>query len=599
MSFKIPRHLNRFVQFYPAGSAKIPPQLAKLPQEPPDLRAFLLPLPAPKKAYTCFARGVGGVLWLGAPNGLVRYDPGAPGKEDRVWFFSAPQMLPHAEVTAILPAEDTEDESVWVQTGAGAAAKITLRALEAEEKADLLLDETLRVVDRRGMVSQRGLQAPRRLDLLLPYNESDNDGCFGCGFALGELFHYATLRRALGARHPKTLRAKAIAVRASEAMLLLMMIPGRGDGFVARTYLAPEEPIPDGWFFRKLGDGTAEVVDTPTAVAAGKAGLRVPAAVPVPARLARLHENEGIAGVGLVFKGDTSSDEITSHFAHLYYLHEILGPEDPELDALAVQAIKATMAHILDHGFELWDAFGAPTTWAKWSPRYFAFDAPGWVDAPLNAAELLMYLRVTMAVTGEGGRWQAAYDDLLARGYAELTTKHAERLEQYTLHEGIAPAAEIMYGDHWLATTAFWLLIQLEPDAARRTQFRAGYKSWRGSIGREHTPGYDFPYHLACPGEPIDWQRMELWFRRFAPSRLAAGLCVVGRHDVPRRPCSGAETPETGCLLPPDERCIAKLDRNPLALVDENDPNGEYLVESCYVYTFAYWLGRWHGLIEE
>jgi hypothetical protein len=47
-----------------------------------------------------------------------------------------------------------------------------------------------------------------------------------------------------------------------------------------------------------------------------------------------------------------------------------------------------------------------------------------------------------------------------------------------------------------------------------------------------------------------------------------------------------------------DERFIAKLDRDPLEFKDE-DSGGVYCVESCYVFTFGYWLGRYFGFIEE
>ena len=55
---------------------------------------------------------------------------------------------------------------------------------------------------------------------------------------------------------------------------------------------------------------------------------------------------------------------------------------------------------------------------------------------------------------------------------------------------------------------------------------------------------------------------------------------------------------ETSALLPNDERFIAQNDRNPLEFKDE-DSGGVYCVESCYVFTFGYWLGRYFGFIEE
>jgi len=598
---RIHRHLNRFIELFPAGNPKIPSCLYAIKPQAPDLKDFPLPLPSKKGDYTCFAASRDGVVWYGAKTGLTRYDPAAPRKEDRVQYFSAQRHLCDNEVKAIqIKDSDSENdyEVLWVLTATG-AAKITMRWLTGEEKAGILLEESLRVVDRRGMMTQRHLSVPGRPETAVPYNESDNDGCFGCGFAMGELMRYGVLRRELGADHPKAVEAKAVATRACEAMLLLLYMPCRGDGFPARTYMSPHEPVPaGGLYFRKLGDGTAEVVTAFNTLKDGTAGTIIPCPDKVPPRLAKLYEDEGFTEKGLVYKGDTSSDELTLHFAHLYYLCLILGEEDPELAQLAIEAGRALLGHILDHGLELIDAFGKPTTWAKFSERYFEFGSLGWVDACLNSAEILMYLRVMAHIDPEDARWQATYDALLAKGYQHLGQKHAQRLDQMCAFLGNEPWEEIMYGDHMLATSAFWPLILLEPDEELRGLYRAGFASWRGSIAREFDPGYDLPFALTCPDEPVDWARLERWFHRNPASRLASSVNVTARHDMPRRPPVTEDRGETGWLLPPDEYAVTKYDRNPNAFVDE-DGGGARTVESCYVYTFAYWFGRFYCLVED
>ena len=54
---------------------------------------------------------------------------------------------------------------------------------------------------------------------------------------------------------------------------------------------------------------------------------------------------------------------------------------------------------------------------------------------------------------------------------------------------------------------------------------------------------------------------------------------------------------QTSVLLPPDERFISKYDRDPLEYKNE-DSGGLNVVENCYVYTYAYWIGRYFGFIE-
>ncbi|MCL2494611.1 MAG: hypothetical protein FWE98_03005 [Oscillospiraceae bacterium] len=597
MPIQLQRHLNRFSKFYPGSSPEIPSALfgrdARQRVSPSGLPN--LPLPSRKSEYSCKASTRDGVVWFGAKTGLTRYDPAAPCKNDRIMYFSATRDLPSNEVLALLPVEP-EDESVfealWVRTKGG-VARITMKWLTAEEKANLLLRENLDVVDRRGMITQKMLTRPRDPTSKVSYNASDNDGCFGCAFAMAELLHYGTLRRELGPEHPETQRIKAVCARSSEAMLLLTYMPGRGDGFVARTYMAPYEPVPDdGFYFEKLGDGTARVLPTTPALNRGVAGMIIDAGAPVPERLARLYEGVAPGGVGLVYKGDTSSDEITLHFAHAYYLHLTLARDDPELAALSAQACRNMMGHILDHGCQMHDAFGGPALWAKWDEDYFSCGL-GWIDACLNAAEILMYLRVTMEVAGETGRWQAAYEDLLAKGYAALGPKHAERFDQMARMENMDLPEAIMFGDHMLATAAFWPLILLEPDPALREIYRAGYKAWRGTIGRDHNPGYDIPFMLACPDEPIDMALLERWFYRSPASRLAAPVSLEARADMPVRMYLN-DYKETGWRLPDDERFIAKYNRSPWLYTGRGS---DCMIDSCYPYTFAYWLGRYYGVL--
>ena len=587
--YKLKSHLCRFCTFYKAGDEKIPEALLKTENEKPDLEGFAYPLPSKKSDYTCFVKN-GEIEWFGASNGLTRYDANAEREEDIVMYFSAPRDLLDNNIKAIMP----DGDNVWVLTDTG-AAYIEMKLLSAEEKADILLAETLKYVDRRGMISQKYLFEGRNLDSIKPYGHSDNDGTFTGNFAFGELFRYATFKREKGEEHPDTVKARAIATRAVEACLLLLHIHSRGDGFAARTYLCADEPVPDDGLFFRITDGKATCLKTTDSEKRGVTGAVVDASAPVPERLARLYTEKGYTINDIIYKADTSSDEITHHFITLLTAHEILG-DDAELDEIIVSSTKKLMKHIIDHGYELHDFTGKPTTWAKWSVSYFNTEF-GWVDGTLNSAQLLMYLLVTMKVTGEEGIWREHYDRLINElGYADRAEKHFDRLYQASLSMGFDYFEDIMYGDHMLATLAYYGICTLEKDEKLLVKYRKGYKAWRTSIEREHNPGYDLLYAVACPDEDVDLDRHAEWFYRTNASRLAAGVSLVGRHDIPvKKLRAGAE--EISTLLPPDERFISKYDRNPYDYKNE-DSGGIMCVESCYVYTLAYWFGRYHGFFE-
>lgn len=583
-------HLCRFCKVYNAGDSKIPAELLNFKNEKPVLEGFPYPLPSKKSDYTCFAK-TGDIEWFGASNGLTRYDKNAEREEDIVMYFSAPRDLLDNNVKAIMP----DGENVWVLTDTG-AAYIETKLIGAEEKADILLDETLRVVSRRGMISQKRLAEARNLDSALPYGHSDNDGSFTSGFSIGEILKYATFKREKGADHPDTLKAKAIATNAVEANLLLLYIHSRGNGFAARTYLCADEPVPDDGLFLRITDGKATCLETTDSIKRGVNGAVIDASAEVPPRLAKLYTDLGYTINDIVYKADTSSDEITHHFLHNLYAYEHLAEDDPELGEIIKDSTVNLMNHIIDHGYELHDFTGKPTTWAKWSPEYFETEF-GWVDGTLNSAQLLMYLLVTMKITGEQGKWREQYDHLVNDlGYADRAEKHFDRLYQASLAGDFIFVEDIMYGDHMLATLAYTGLCMLEKDETLLAKYRKGYKAWRTSIEREHNPGYDLPYLISCPDEECDFERHAEWFYRTNASRLAAGVSLIGRHDVPVKDMK-MEGKEISILLPPDERFISKYDRNPLDLKNE-DSGGVMVVESCYVYTFAYWFGRYYGFFE-
>lgn len=590
MPYKLKSHLCRFCTFYKSGDSKIPAELLSFKNEKPNLEGFPYPLPSKKSDYTCCAK-TGDIEWFGASNGLTRYDKNAEREEDIIMYFSAPRDLLDNNVKAIMPC----DENVWVLTDTG-AAYIEMKDIGAEEKADILLEETLKYVDRRGMISQKYLKEGRNLDSILPYGHSDNDGSFTSGFAIGEIFRYAVMKREKGIDHPDTIKAKAVATRAAEANLLLLHIHCRGNGFAARTYLCADEPVPDDGLFFRITDGKATCLETTDSNNKGVNGVVIDASAKVPERLAKLYTDLGYTINDIVYKADTSSDEITHHFMHLLYAYELLACDDPELAELIKDSATGLMNHIIDNGYELHDFTGKPTSWAKWSTRYFNTEF-GWVDGALNSAQVLMYLLVTMKITGEEGKWREHYNHLVNDlGYADMTEKHFDRLYQASLSGEFDFVEDIMYGDHMLAVLAFWGLCTLEKDEKLLAKYRKGFKAWRTSLEREHNPGYDLPYAISCPDEEIDMERLAEWFYRTNASRLAAGVSLVGRHDVPVKNLKMGNK-EISVLLPPDERFISKYDRNPVDYKNE-DSGGIMCVESCYVYTFAYWLGRYYGFFE-
>ena len=509
-------------------------------------------------------------------------------------YFSAHRHLPHHAVDAML----ADGMNLWALCK-DRVAHIEMIMLTAEEKADILLDETNNYVMRRGMVSQRGLKECRDYESRYPYAACDNDGLFTSGYAIGEMFRYATLKEKLGKDHPRVRDARKNATKACEACLLLMYIHGRPEGFISRSYHVTGEPVPDDGIFYKREGKTAHCIFTTEAKSRGRVGEEVPCDYPIPERLAALYRDLGYTDDDIYYKADTSSDEVTGHFLQMKIAHDFLADDDPELDELIKDACTRTTKHIIDHGFEFCESSGKPTTWAKWSKRYFDNDPIGYVDAPLNSSEMLVYLKITMYITGEKGIWQETYDKLISEGYADLGAKHYDRFYQGAMREKVNPEEDLMYGDNMLALMTYWMLCTLETDEALLAKYRAAFKSWSGLILREHTPGYDFMYKLGVPDAEIDIEKDAKWFTHFEANRLIASINSE-RHDVAvklGRNYDEKREFEISALLMPNERFISKYDRNPYDLF--KGENKGTCIESCYIYTYAYWIGRYYGFIDE
>lgn len=204
---KLPYVLAREIKIYEKSDSAVPRVLFENIGNgvPGELADVCEELPSGKNSYTCFAK-TDRALWIGADNGLTRYEPDAEYSADKVMLFSAERHLADNRVLSVY-APDKKEESVWVLTET-AVSHIRLCRITAEEKARRLTEETHKYIDRHGLVTQRYLTKDRDPDSRLPYGHSDNSGAFTAAFAMGELFKYAYYREKYGKEHPLSVDAK-------------------------------------------------------------------------------------------------------------------------------------------------------------------------------------------------------------------------------------------------------------------------------------------------------------------------------------------------------------------------------------------------------
>lgn len=480
--------------------------------------------PLPQGDVSALAVASDGAVWLGFHNGLVRYQAQAPDRDKRQ-YFAGKRYLPDDDVLALLA---DSNGGVWVRTGAG-ISHIEFKPMTLEVKAAMFEDRVSKRHDRYGLVASSRLDRPGDLGSNQP-EPTDNDGLWTSMYAAGECFRYATT---------KSPDALSRATKSIEAVLFLTPVTGI-PGYPARSFVKRGDADADSAAWHDSSDGRYR------------------------------------------WKGDTSSDELVGHF-FLYGIAFDLLPDGGLKKKVAATA-RAIADHILNHHYYLVGETGQPTTWGRWSEEYFK-SKEGYPDAPLNALELLSFLKVTAHVTGDS-KYQKEYlhvaNDL---GYAALTTMYLQRWE------------ELNYSDEELFMLPLYSLMQYEKDPALRSLYNDALEQWWQNEQREDCPLWTFIYALARPDRNTDLSGA-VWTLNRIPMDLVEWKVVNStRHDLKiDESLDRSGKRQTEVLLPPDERPVRKWNSNPFVVDGGNGGRNE---DDGAFFLLPYWLGRYHRLIQE
>ncbi len=464
-----------------------------------------------------------GAVWLGSENGLTRIAAEGEYHRDRLQFFSAPRFLHDNCVRALL----ADGNGVWVRTETG-VSHIWYEQMTYSKKAAVYDGRILSRQTRHGFVTSPHFAAEGDFENFSHYS-SDNDGLWTAMYAAGACYEYAVTGSEDSLNRART---------TVNAVLHLMDITGR-PGYPARSYIEKGEPLPGDGFWIPYEDGS------------------------------------------VIWKSDTSSDEIVGHVLIYLLAYELL--PDGDIKAHIKEVIADLCDHILSNGRYLVDVTGKPTRWGKWSLEYF--NGIGYCDSPLNAAELLAALKVAAHITGEE-RFAKAYREIaIDDGYADIMCEQLIRRE------------EINYSDEELCYLSYLPLVILEEDEALRAKFRLGMSQWWENIRREANPLWTYIYKLIAPEEDCDLEDCLWTLRRLPLDMRHSDAAVADRADlIYEEGLDRFNKRQIKNLLPPDERRIMKWNGNPFAV----EKGGNILEEEPgTVYTLPYWLGRYYGFIEE
>jgi hypothetical protein len=601
------------VTYYKTGSASIP-DLQWVTGK--DALTFL---PATAiGGVTSVVKDEDGVYWIGTENGLQRVDFTEKNAEDIVQYMAGPRYLYGGDDHVTGLASDGEG-GIWVRTASG-VTHIAMPKRTLYEKTATYERLVSEVHDRRGMTAGQSFtftetdSGKAYVDYRSPTGQftsvpstSDNDGLWTTMYAMGEIFRYRALLESYGA-HPATEQqaeidaAKAAALRATKAVLLLDYVSGRGNGFPARSYMLTSEAgaqTSDGtdygyqntngfWFHHVVGpdavnpNGVIPGMEQPGKTPIGYSIVRVTKdamtkkgsalfpsggtdvmnynglglsqaaidalnatrpdgsklGIDIKTRVDTIKDSNGtvtgavyqvlpvITGVTnnanaaddkttnaankplfqlthpvyeqipdffkdlfpssainedghidmnqIVYKADTSSDEVDGHYALFYTAYRYLVGDSTDPDMLELKSIIEETTHrmteliLKDDHYYIEDATGKSTQWSRWFAKYFndslavmeqqpqwqfkvGVDADGndalsygYEDGPLNALEVMAALKVASYITknvypADSAKYEMAYNQAYdssyskeepfvnGKGYMQMALEYIER----------------------------------------------------------------------------------------------------------------------------------------------------------------------------
>lgn len=444
------------------------------------------------------------------------------------------------------------------------------------------------------------------------------------------------------------------------------------EGFVARTYWIEGEesfPLYDNIYWQVNEDNTATGISTRSPSTPGYylnnenlRGVIVDASGEIPERLWNNLVGKDALKSDVIYKGDTSADELVGHAFILKLMYDILADEDPELKALIVDAIDNLAGHLVDNGYMLVDGSGQPTTWANFSRTSFSISSSVPM-APLHAMVVLSIFKTASYITGYE-KWEneyrlAALDP--AYEYAKVVAQESERMNAAianVIGEAVSPLLSLplrllsttdLYklvnkvvsndSDLEMAMLGFYTLFQTETDEELLSYYRKSLDAWWEIASSTENPLWYFIYQLAYPDKTIkdaygnniletaSWSlsRHPVSTIRYKASnanrddiaQLDLSALGLDMHDLPtyslkskHQPAKIGENPEVmdyvKLILSASgiEWTVAAPDERSHHKYNENP----YILEGYYqanmmdgstTYTLPYWMGRYHGLLSK
>jgi len=469
----------------------------------------------PAEEIFCIAGDENGVLYLGSDCGVIVLEKGARK------YLGAARWVPEGKINAIAVTSDGGEIRVAMDVG---VSKIETFPMILAQKAAHYEAQLEQYFIREGFAASR--HDIENEDLSTGRVQiSNNDGLWTGIFVAAMAMKYAVT----GDSH-----ALALARESKNAMLRLARVSGI-PGLPARAVRQPGEKCQNEDHWHNAPDGSC------------------------------------------LWKGDTSSDELSGHFFALPIYYDLCADESERREISAV--LCEIVDYIMENDLRLIDVGGTPTRWGNWNPDDLNHNEQWIVERGVNSLEILSFLKSALHVS-QNEKYRRKYEELIREHHYLLNAAHHKVPDFHTCHH-----------DDNLGFLATANLLRYEENPDIRAILLLGLEHFWQYERAERAPFWNFVY-AAHTGRPCDLDAGVQTLREL-PLELYHGKV----NNSNRRGLVYEERGENRQLLTPlpaDERPVNHA--NPFGF----DTGDWYSADNgSVVFLLPYWYGRWQGLLRE
>jgi len=278
------------------------------------------------------------------------------------------------------------------------------------------------------------------------------------------------------------------------------------------------------------------------------------------------------------WKGDTSSDEVCSHFyaTKLFLEHVAQGEEIIQ----AKQHLASIANHLTDNGWNLVDVDGKPTRWGRWSPEYFTTEE-GLYDRGLQCLQVLSFMKTAEVLAGDA-RAGEAYRQLVEMGYPDHTLRQRNTF----------PPDGVLHFLDGLALWSYANLLTYENDPLLRATYRRSLERSYEVIRIEQNPWFNFVYG-SLTGNDCEVGESVKHLREWPLDLIVWSFQNSHRADL-RTPL-GYTVYKAG-IRPFSPRETEPMRWDHWTMQADGGTGGRDVIEPG-AWLLAYWMGRYHGFI--